>query len=224
MNTGAVTAACAIGAALLGACSDMGFGYGHGEQVAAWTVRSYVSLDARQQQEVVEQLVSWNATWFVPTLAAGEAAAARSPAQARLQRRERMRRRLEAWLGPLSPVQHRLVATWSAGMQPVSEDVYASSTLPAIAVRSVLRVRGDRGALETELRALLLAPDRGWTRAGDPRFTANRLETWRLLVGVATATDAVQRRRLAQKAEAVAADIERLACDLSHSESGARGR
>ncbi len=283
MNTGTVAAACAIAAALLGACTDIRFGYGQGERVVAWTVRSYVSLDARQELAVAEQLAAfrqWHcvtqptgyAAWmrqaaadFGPGLttervaaraegleyfarllladavprvavlvrelsdrqarelernlrrvdrATREEAASRLSSQAQIQRREWMRRHLENWLGPLNPAQRQLVAHWSAAMRPVGGDVYASSALPVLAVRSALHVRRDREALETALRALLLAPDRWWTPAGDPRFVSNRLQTWQLLAGIAAVTDGSQRQRLARKAEAVAADLESVACDL----------
>ena len=281
MSVGTAAAACAIGAVLLGACTDIRFGYGQGERVLAWTAQSYVSLDARQQQAVAEQLAAlgqWHcatqpagyAAWvrqaaadFAPGLTAERVAARadgleyfarlliaeavprmavlvqrlsdrqarelernlhragrayrarvaqRTPPEAQMQRRDRMQRYLEDWIGPLSPPQRQMVTTWSTTIQPVGGEVYASSTLPAIALRSALRLRRDRDVLETELRALLLAPDRRWTHAGDPRFASNRQETWQLLAQIAAVTDDTQRQRLTHKAELVAAGFERLAC------------
>ena len=79
MSVGTAAAACAIGAVLLGACTDIRFGYGQGERVLAWTAQSYVSLDARQQQAVAEQLAAL-AQWHCATQPAGYAAWVRQAA------------------------------------------------------------------------------------------------------------------------------------------------
>lgn len=171
-------------------------------------------LSERQTRELERNLVHADRV-------AREKATQLHGAQGQARRTERMRALLERWLGPLNRLQRQLVADWSAAMQAVNGEVYASTALPANAVRAALRNRDDRGSLETALRALVLAPDRWWTPAGDPRFAANRRRTWELLAQVAARTDEAQRRHLIGKAESVAEALERLACHPPRARSGA---
>lgn len=147
-------------------------------------------------------------------------AARLSPHAASGQRSIGMRRSLEYWLGPLTPQQSRLVDTWSGSQQPVDGAVYAIPGLPINAVRRALHRRRDNRVLEDELRALLSAPDRWWTSASDPRLVANRQQTWQMLAAVAAGTGPEQRRLLSERAEALAADLERFGCDPARDATG----
>ena len=134
-------------------------------------------------------------------------------AEVAVTRAARTRERLEYWAGTLTREQRLAVERWSAALEPSQADVLASRERWQKALRDALRARrDDPEALGARLERLLAEPEAWYTPALQSKLEGNRGRTFAMIAEVSALMTPAQKRRLAERTTAVAADLEALAC------------
>jgi hypothetical protein len=129
------------------------------------------------------------------------------------ERAARTRERLEFWAGSLTREQRQAVERWSASLEPSQADVLASRERWQKALRDALQTRrDDPERLRARLQELLAEPDRWYTPALQAKLEGNRARTIAMIAEVSSLMTEAQKRRVAEKTGAIAAEFEALAC------------
>lgn len=128
-------------------------------------------------------------------------------------RAARTRERLEFWTGSLTREQRQAVERWSSSLEPSQAEVLASRERWQKALRDALHTRrDDPERLRARLQDLLSEPDRWYTPALQAKLEGNRARTFAMIAEVSSTLTEAQKRRVAEKTSAMAADFEALAC------------
>lgn len=128
------------------------------------------------------------------------------------ERAAKTRERLETWIGPLTREQRQLVDRWSAALDPAQADVLDSRRRWQRSLREALANRGDTVALRSRLFALMAEPERAYTPALTAKLETNRARTFEMVAEVSAQLTDAQKRRLVERSEALAAELEAIAC------------
>lgn len=163
------------------------------------------SLTDRQIEELARSMEKSNRKFrreFVDA-AYPEVAAARAA---------RTRDRLEFWSGPLTREQRQVVERWSAGLQPSQAEVLASRERWQKGLRDALVRRDDPERLRARLYDLMAEPERWYTPALLATLEGNRARTFAMIAEVSALMTDAQRRRVAEKTAAMAAEFDAVAC------------
>ncbi|ENM3919372.1 DUF6279 family lipoprotein [Vibrio cholerae] len=88
--------------------------------------------------------------------------------------RERIKDRLEDWLGPLNKSQQELVKVWSNKIQPTANDWIGFQTTMREQVRTLLQQRTQPEAFQVQLESLLLNPEQYYGMILKAKLSYNR--------------------------------------------------
>lgn len=128
------------------------------------------------------------------------------------ERAVKTRERLETWIGPLTREQRQIVDRWSAALEPAQADVLDSRRRWQRSLREALANRGDTVALRSRLFTLMAEPERAYTPALTAKLETNRTRTFEMVAEVSAQLTDTQKRRLVDRSEALAAELEAIAC------------
>ncbi|WP_217527999.1 DUF6279 family lipoprotein [Vibrio cholerae] len=87
---------------------------------------------------------------------------------------ERIKDRLEDWLGPLNKSQQELVKVWSNNIQPTANDWIGFQTTMRVQVRTLLQQRIQPEAFQVQLESLLLNPEQHYGMVLKAKLSYNR--------------------------------------------------
>lgn len=87
---------------------------------------------------------------------------------------ERIKDRLEDWLGPLNKSQQELVKVWSNNIQPTANDWIGFQTTMREQVRTLLQQRTQPEAFQVQLESLLLNPEQHYGMILKAKLSYNR--------------------------------------------------
>ncbi|EJL6843895.1 hypothetical protein NTE31_000604 [Vibrio cholerae] len=87
---------------------------------------------------------------------------------------ERIKDRLEDWLGPLNKSQQELVKVWSNNIQPTANDWIGFQTTMREQVRTLLQQRTQPEAFQVQLESLLLNPEQYYGMILKAKLSYNR--------------------------------------------------
>ncbi|WP_217564183.1 DUF6279 family lipoprotein [Vibrio cholerae] len=87
---------------------------------------------------------------------------------------ERIKDRLEDWLGPLNKSQQELVKVWSNKIQPTANDWIGFQTTMREQVRTLLQQRTQPEAFQVQLESLLLNPEQYYGMILKAKLSYNR--------------------------------------------------
>ncbi|CAM3552223.1 DUF6279 domain-containing protein [Vibrio cholerae] len=87
---------------------------------------------------------------------------------------ERIKDRLEDWLGPLNKSQQELVKVWSNNIQPTANDWIGFQTTMREQVRTLLQQRTQPEAFQAQLESLLLNPEQHYGMILKAKLSYNR--------------------------------------------------
>ncbi len=87
---------------------------------------------------------------------------------------ERIKDRLEDWLGPLNKSQQELVKVWSNKIQPTANDWIGFQTTMRVQVRTLLQQRTQPEAFQVQLESLLLNPEQYYGMVLKAKLSYNR--------------------------------------------------
>ncbi|WP_217526726.1 DUF6279 family lipoprotein [Vibrio cholerae] len=87
---------------------------------------------------------------------------------------ERIKDRLEDWLGPLNKSQQELVKVWSNKIQPTANDWIGFQTTMREQVRTLLQQRTQPEAFQIQLESLLLNPEQYYGMILKAKLSYNR--------------------------------------------------
>ena len=132
------------------------------------------------------------------------------------ERTKRMKKRTEAWIGRLTPVQHALVQDWARDIRSHGDDGLESRRRWQAALASTLaRTDPDRNAAVTELDTLFTAPGSLFTPGYIATFDVNRARSAQALAALSASLTPPQRQHLQREAASLIADIDHIACRRS---------
>ncbi len=127
-------------------------------------------------------------------------------------RSKHLRKRVKAWIGSLNPAQEQAIDAWARGIEKTGEDALESRRRWQAALGETLSRRKTNPAFTAELMAIFVHPENFWTAAYARKLEANRELTLNTLLVIAESMDEKQRGRLSREVNAMAGDLEKLAC------------
>lgn len=139
------------------------------------------------------------------------------------ERAKRMKKRGEAWLGPLTPAQLTLIDDWAREVRSNGEDGMESRRRWQTALADVLaRRNAEHDTVISDLETLFVSPGNLFTPGYSAAFEANRSRAAEALSALSASLTPTQRKHLQREAASLVADIERIACRRSESSLQAR--
>lgn len=127
------------------------------------------------------------------------------------QRSERMTKRLNAWLGPLSPQQQQRVEQWSADLGDQNQQWIANRAHWQTQFSAAVEQR-HASDFPQRIEQLLVNRESLWTPEYRQAYAATEQAARSLLVDLMAQSTVEQRRRLLKKIDGVRSDFEALKC------------
>jgi hypothetical protein len=127
------------------------------------------------------------------------------------ERAERMRKRLEAWLGPLSPAQRERVRLWSSALGEQNRAWLENRARWQHELLEALRQRGS-GQFAERIQVLLQRRETLWTDAYRQAFAATEQAGIDLFVDLMASASAAQRATLLKRIGALRKDFAGIKC------------
>lgn len=130
----------------------------------------------------------------------------------REERADRMISRLKWWVGTLTQTQKEKVRAWSNVAEVNNLAAFESRQRWQQALLDVVANRANVRQLESDVRALMIAPDSYWTETMREKLATNRELTYELLSTLAEDMTAAQHVHVGRRLESLAEDFDKLSC------------
>lgn len=126
-------------------------------------------------------------------------------------RAERMNKRLDAWIGPLSASQQARVSAWSSALGEQNQAWIGNRAQWQAQFSAAVRQRHSAG-FAPKIEQLLVDRESLWTPQYSAAYAQTEAEARSLIVDVMAETTVQQRQKLTQKIAKVRSDLQALKC------------